>query len=439
MKFDLQPFMDVLEGTASWKTLIPKGLIPSKKSKSSKSSKSPKSAPGKSEGVASGAAMPFGMLRLFDTVAGKILFVAIVPLCLLVTRFVLTPRKRSPKNITILKLHGGGSLILAMPALLGIRNKYPQAVITLIGTPETRPFAELTGIFNEYVLIRTHSFVTLAMDSLKALMACRQHDMLIDLEPHSALAPVFTAMTFASRRYGFVKAGESYRAHAYTNPVYFNVAAPIQTFYEQIALILGAPPAAIELCQINLKAQADASEPLLKSEHPRPAVYISAFTSSLSPERMMPVGLWIEQLKKKFGSDPITLVIGGGKEDAVAANSFATKVKAEIPLISILSTCGTRNFKQTVDDINQANEFWGIDSGPLHIARLLGKTCTSFWGPSNPTFRLQAIPGLEEQIHYRSFPCSPCVHLSAASPCKGDNQCMKQLFTEELPPPIQRF
>jgi ADP-heptose:LPS heptosyltransferase len=110
-----------------------------------------------------------------------------------------------------------------------------------------------------------------------------------------------------------------------------------------------------------------------------------------------------------------------------------------LPSAFVVNACGTQSLRQAAGAIDGADEFWGIDSGPLHIARLLGKKCISFWGPSNPDFRLQKIPGLEESGFYLALPCSPCVHMSAEPPCKGDNRCMKSLFDPPAAAPIFRL
>jgi ADP-heptose:LPS heptosyltransferase len=383
--------------------------------------------------------MQFRFIRLLDQIIGKFLLLALNPLCGLIAHFLPSPVKETPQTIAILKLHGGGSLLIALPALLGIRTKYPQAVLTLIGTGETEKYAELTGVFDRTLLIDSGSLPVLLISGVKALAASFGQDVVIDLEPHSSLAAVFCPLTFAARRIGFVKAHEPYRARSYTDALYFNLHAPIHIFYEQVTALLKASPASIEACRTALKTQSDGNQQLLKPEHAKPVLYISPFASSLSTERMLPAEIWIEQLQKKFGTARFTLIVGGGMNEIELSRGFAARIGAALPSAQVVNACGRRSLCQTAADIGGADEFWGIDSGPLHLARLLGKKCTSFWGPTNPAFLLGAIPGLEEQVFYRSFPCSPCVHVSATSPCKSDNQCMKLLFKPEIPAPFIRL
>ena len=374
--------------------------------------------------------MSFGFIRLLDHILGKIFILIVSPLCSLITKFLPARHSDVAKTITILKLHGGGSLLIALPALLGIRAQYQHTTLTLIGTAETQKYAELTGVFDSYVLINSSSPLTLLTSGFKALAASFRNDVFIDLEPHSFLAAVFSPLTLASRRIGLVKAHEFYRARGYTDALYFNLHAPIYIFYDQIAALLKAQPASIAVCQAALRSQADKKQPLL-ADQPRPAIYVSAFTSSLSPERMMPMPLWVEQIQKKFGAAPVTIILGGGPQEVASANNLASLLKTALPSSSLILACGKRSLRQAIEDIDRADEFWGVDSGPLHIARLLGKRCVSFWGPSNPAYRLRPISQLDETVYYRPIHCSPCVHMSARAPCKGDNQCMKLLFSPD--------
>jgi ADP-heptose:LPS heptosyltransferase len=76
------------------------------------------------------------------------------------------------------------------------------------------------------------------------------------------------------------------------------------------------------------------------------------------------------------------------------------------------------------------DEIWAVDSGLLHIARLLGIASRSFWGPTMPSQRLRPIEGLREQVRYRPFICSPCVQAAGRPPCGGYNLCMISMAEE---------
>ena len=66
-------------------------------------------------------------------------------------------------EVVWVKMLGGGSLVLAMPMLLGLRRAHPNVRMVLVTTPAVKPFAELLGVFDEYRVIDTSS-VSRALD-----------------------------------------------------------------------------------------------------------------------------------------------------------------------------------------------------------------------------------------------------------------------------------
>src|ERR1700712_5583184 len=56
-------------------------------------------------------------------------------------------------EVVWVKMLGGGSLLLAMPMLLGFRRAHPTVKMVLVTTAAVRPFAELVGVFDEYRVV----------------------------------------------------------------------------------------------------------------------------------------------------------------------------------------------------------------------------------------------------------------------------------------------
>jgi hypothetical protein len=106
-------------------------------------------------------------------------------------------------DITVIKVLGGGSLVMALPALLGIRYTYPTVKIRLLTTGAVKPFAETLGVFDEILVLDDRSFVGLVTSSLRCLRTCFGNDTVIDLEIYSRLSTVLGIFTCARNRLGF--------------------------------------------------------------------------------------------------------------------------------------------------------------------------------------------------------------------------------------------
>ncbi len=326
-------------------------------------------------------------------------------------------------HIVCLKLKGGGSLLIAYPALLGIRQAAPQAKMTLICTLETKVYAELLGIFDDYCLIDDHSAITLARSSAQALQRCNRAFLFIDLEINSVLASVFSILTMATRRIGLVKAEELYRAAAYTDAIALNTHAPIYVYYDQIAQLLKCRPATITECRDKMRIVPRASS----NDGQAGTLGLTPFTSEFAPERMMPAEVWGKLMLRDLPPTTRTIRIFGSQKNQPRAILLMAELVKLLPGIEIINLCGLHSLTETLHEIAKCDMIWSTDSGLLHIVRLLGIPCRSFWGPTNPAQRLRPIDNLIETTAYLNFVCSPCVHLADGPPCKGDNRCMKAM------------
>src|SRR5579863_763929 len=114
--------------------------------------------------------MKLGNLRNLDFFLGSILIVLLRPASIMLGTMMgrdhdLVIRKQ----LVVMKLLGGGSLLLALPAMLSLRKKYPGKTFTLVTSAEVRPFAELMGVFDEFVIIDTGGFFPLLFSSIRAI------------------------------------------------------------------------------------------------------------------------------------------------------------------------------------------------------------------------------------------------------------------------------
>jgi len=378
---------------------------------------------GRSPSLEAPPTMNIKFLRNLDRWLGRPLLMVLAPVMWLVSP-APSGNPAETGRCTFLKLKGGGSLIVAMPALLGIRQKFPRMRFVLVCTPETQVYAELIGIFDEYSLIDDASPLSLFTSALKALAGCFRADIAIDLEPNSLLAAVFTVLTAARCRLGLVKPEESWRKAAYTQALPFNVLEPIYNYYDQIAGALGASPAPVLESRAQFMKQI--KNVAAETEDNPHYVGLAPFTSDFARERMMPDEIWIDLLREADIKNARFMIFGSSKNQK-AGDIFSAKLKQKFPAADVANACGRYNLAESASEIARVDAFWAVDSGLLHIARLIGVPCRSFWGPTDPRQRLRPILGLQEITIYRGFACSPCLHLPGGPLCGGNNLCMKTM------------
>lgn len=328
-------------------------------------------------------------------------------------------------DIAFIKLLGGGSLVIALPALLAIRAKYPSHRISIVTSPSIAPFAESLKIFDRIVVINDQSLLALLFSSARALGKVFFCDTFVDLEVHSRLTTVFALFTCARNRIGLFREESQNRTSLVTHPVFFNIFYGSYYFYERIALMLGAELLSDEEVRAFFRKQHNLSQATPENG----TIAIAPGCSDLSKERMLNPGQWLQLMEKNIEKNKkYTITFLGNRQDKKIADSVIAMSKAAFPDLKFLNECGKLTLQESIARIHHSSAFWGIDSAPLHYARLLGVNTLAYFGPTNPQYLLKPLTYAKEEIQYKQLPCSPCVHVKNFSPCRGNNTCISQHF-----------
>jgi len=330
------------------------------------------------------------------------------------------------QEIAVLKLLGGGSLVIAYPALLALKKLPHVRKLVLVTTPAIKPFGDTLGIFDEIVVIREDSFIHLGTDSLSAIRRLFRFDAIIDLEIYSRLTTVFSLLTCARNRVGFFTSISFWRRGISTHLLFCNVSNGIYFFYDQVAQIFGARPAGEEECTRTFRNALQAGEPNPAETH----LAIAPTCSALSSERMLLPGEWADILAKRLDMYPNGIVrihLFGAPSDAKVLDALKDRLSGRFGArIEVGNHAGKTNLRESVRMLSSMTEVLCIDSALLHFSRLLGMYTISYWGPTDPRVlvRPRANSALDE-IHHVKLPCSPCIHVSHQPPCKGKNICIR--------------
>jgi ADP-heptose:LPS heptosyltransferase len=332
----------------------------------------------------------------------------------------------SCRDIAVLKLLGGGSLVIAYPALLALKKLPRVRRLILVTTPAIKPFGDTLGIFDEIVVIREDSFPHLGMDSLAAIRRLFRYDAVVDLEIHSRLTTVFSLLTCARNRVGFFTSISFWRRGISTHLLFCNVTNGIYYFYDQVAEIFGAVPVSEQECTEAFRKQIHARAAGDNQIH----LAIAPTCSGLSSERMLAPAEWVDILGKrllKFPDKIVQVHLFGAPSDVLVLDGLKDLFLEHLgKRIDVVNHAGKTKLDESVRLLSAMTEVLCIDSALLHFSRLLGMHTISYWGPTDPRVlaRPRANRSLDE-IHHVKLPCSPCIHISQQPPCKGRNICMR--------------
>jgi len=364
--------------------------------------------------------------RLVDNYVGRMGIAFLRPVTMLLGAILRRDHRLTVgREIVWVKMLGGGSLLLAMPALLGFRRKHPGTRMVLVTTPAVKPFADLTGAFDEYRLIDNRGAVVLLWTALVAWIRTIRADCIIDLEVHSRLTTVFTTLTMARNRVSFWLEDIFWRKGLASHLIFFNRSSGSFHFYDRIADLFEVPIASRRECSAALmRARASTGDPTPSASQ----VAIGFACSELGRERMLTPEQWLNVFQTNVGASHRRFVFLGGPGDRDDGYAIIAALRPVFPHLEFENYCGRFALRESVRELASSAEFWGIDSSLMHLARILGLRCVSYWGPTDPATRLRPDWDVVETTHYRKIACSPCVHTSEEPPCAGDNRCIRGLF-----------
>jgi ADP-heptose:LPS heptosyltransferase len=343
-------------------------------------------------------------------------------------------------EIAILKLLGGGSLVIAYPMLLALRNSGRFKKMTAVTTPKTRAFAESLQLFDEIITIRDTSFFALLFDSFRAIFRLFRCPAIVDFEIHSRLSTVFCVLTLARNRIGFYTANSFWRRGLATHLLFCNLSGGIYHFYDQVAGLFEIPVVPFDVAceQFQRAFPPAAAKPVGGAgEIGARRIAIAPCCSDLGRERMLSLEQWRTVVGRVAASgQAYSLHLLGGPGDVAYTAALAEALSTiSPPPAAVENLAGKLSLEESVAFLRTVERLFTIDSALLHFARLLRVPTDSFWGPTDPADRLRESGRLEERIHYARLTCSPCVHIASVPPCKGRNICMECAVNPDSPLP----
>lgn len=367
--------------------------------------------------------MNLPQLKGWDSILGELLIYLLAPFAFLINK-IITIFVPSKNSICILKILGGGSLLIAYPALLAIRNKYKDKRLVLICTNEVKAYADLMMIFDEIYIINTKSITNLFFSAFKALSGAFRSQFFLNLEMHSKFCAIYSLSSFSKNRYGLFQSWNKWQKNYINNPIFYNSHTPIYVGYDQLAQKIYAEPCPWSQT-VKVFQEVNGFKPIATQDLNHRRVAFAPFCSSLYREREFSGEEWVLILAKHLPANCTEIVILGGGSDVVRSHAIYNALKKNFSSLSIINKVGMTTLGDVINDFKTVDKLITIDSGINHIARLLNIPIVSFWGPSDPKLRLKNIQSSIENNYYEKISCSPCVHLIDQPPCHGDNLCMK--------------
>jgi len=338
-----------------------------------------------------------------------------------------------PKNIVITKYFGMGSIILATPMIRAIKQKYPQAKITILTFAGKKDLLDLITEIDEVIELRTKNLFIFSKDLFLILSQLRKRniDIIIDLEFFSKFSTMVAYLAGAKIRVGYY-VHHMWRGNLLTHHAYYNHYRHITEIFMALAHSIGADADNLDTYLVN-KEKDNIWQKLIEYglEETDQLVTINVNASDLCLERRWPAKDFISlisTLASKYAD--IKFVFIGSEQERRYVNRIFRHLSPKYK--NVINLVGKLDLKELMGLLENSRLFIGNDSGPLHIAVALKTPSVSFFGPETPV--LYGPKGTEHIVFYKGFYCSPCLNVynMKTASCSGDNKCMQAITTEEV-------
>jgi ADP-heptose:LPS heptosyltransferase len=354
----------------------------------------------------------------------------------------------APRAILVILLSEMGSLVLAAPMFRRLKREYPHARIYVLLFVNNREVLDLLDVVppSNVFTLNDRSLWRLMADSARVLMRLRSLgiDAVLDCELFSRVSSLFSYLSGGRLRVGFHPHTQEglYRGSFINRPMLY-------TPYRHITLQFLSMVSALEstttpLCKLPPEPMPDgipqlefepgekeAASARLHKCFPaiaaKPLVLIYPGGGML-PIRAWPVDYYVE-LARELLADGYAVGVVGLVRDRALAQSLVRQCGSEL---CVDLTGHTRAVRDLLALFHRASLLITNDGGPGQFAALTPIPAIVLFGPETPLL-YRSLSSRAHHFH-TPLPCSPCLtaYNHRATPCDGDNQCLKQIRPAEV-------
>jgi len=350
-------------------------------------------------------------------------------------------------RILLIKLSAFGDVLHALPVLVKLRARYPQARIDWLISPENADLVRHHPALSNTVLFARRDYgqwnrmLAAGAGLLKLVSALQSanYDLVIDLHGQFRSA-LFTLACGAPVRIGFDRpvrftadqgwvptTRHGWRGAREGSWLAYTHRIPIPTLdvhavdrYLWLGPILGLDDSPPDLRVYWPGEFDDWADSFLRRQG------IRSF-ALLVPGTLWRTKHWHEQGFAAVGRylmrQGLTVILLGTKRERARCEAIAAACPGALDL------SGQTTLSQLAALMNRSAISVTNDSGSMHLAVALNRPVISVFGPTNPSW--VGPYGRADAVVRANLPCSPC-YFRRLSQCPNDHACMKQISAEQV-------
>jgi heptosyltransferase-2 len=319
----------------------------------------------------------------------------------------------SRHNILIIKPGAIGDVLQLTPVIRALKNKYPDAEITLlVGSATTAELFKYNPYLRETVVYdkRGKHRSIMSFIGLWNQLRARKFDLVINFQRSNIRVWLLASAAFPCRILVYHKARKR-TVHAVVN--HLDTLAPLGISSTDLELELSPGPDARAFAKDLLSCYKASNRPII----------------ALNPGASHPLKQWgpdqfaalADILSRELSAN---IIIVGGTDDITLSEEIARNTVSR-PLV----LAGRLDLLQLGAVLEQCDLLVSGDTGPMHLASAVGTRVAGLFGSTDPA-RTGPVGRGHRVIQAEGVPCIPCKSLKCQTSVYLE--CMKKLSPENV-------
>ncbi len=307
------------------------------------------------------------------------------------------------QKVLIVRLSALGDVIRTMPSVLALMQRFPKADFSWLVEDGSAGFLKAVKgpklLQIERKALRSGSLPgrLAAWRKVKQRIAAEDFDISIDFHgvAKSGLLPLLAGIP---RRVGYERGGSKEGARWLINERHVLTDPHISRYDRNLALARRFDPA-LQPCRPQIQLDS-AGQAKVEAAMPEPALLLFPGTSDHGRNKRWPAKYWAwlyQNLRTRF-QRPVRFVFGpadGLYRDQLT--ELLHEAPEELPPLNLVELGAA---------LQRAYLLVSCDTGPMHLASVLGVPIVALMGPSDPVLN-QPLPGHRRMLLPQT-PCAPC-------------------------------
>jgi len=334
------------------------------------------------------------------------------------------------KKILMIKLGAMGDVILSVPSMRMIRERYPDAFISVMVDKKIAPLVSNSPYVNEVIPVERHRLQNLPYLLKTAKKIKREaFDWSVDLQ-NSKWTHLLAFLAQIPERFGFYKGKLGFLLNRPDHA--FDVVEPPVRHQFRILSKLGVHDMddRLELWP-DPQAEVKINQLLQENgkEHREKKIGLVIGSSPKWPTKRWPMQNFVALIERLLANYACKIVLIGSPEDQSVLNG-QTLFQHE----KVINMIGQTSARELVALMKRLDVVVTGDTAPLHVAGAFDKKIVALFGPTDPQRHMP--PGHHSVVLHRSLSCQPCYEGSCQIADKF--ACLTQISVNEVFDAVKR-